>query len=158
VKLTGTIVVPASIEEVYHLFQDPLQLAKVVPGCEEAHQVDTTHYEARLAVKLPFMTIHTRARGRLLEAEEPRHLAAEMVGEPIALAGAFRSRLAVDLAPVEGGTSVTYVIDITLLGRLASLGEALVRATSQRLAAQFVENVTRLFSIPVEETSERSTS
>ncbi len=145
-KLNGTVTVQAAQEEVWKLFMDPTQLVKVVPGCEEVHQLDETHYEAVMAVKVQFMTIRAKAQGALLETEPMHHLVAEMVGEPLAMAGAFRTRLVIDLEPVEAATTIHYVIDLTMLGRLASLGEALVRSTAQRLSTQFSENVSKLFS------------
>jgi carbon monoxide dehydrogenase subunit G len=33
-----------------------------------------------------------------------------------------------------------------MLGRLASMGEAIVRATSQKLTREFAENVSQLFA------------
>ncbi len=143
--LSGTLTVAAPVEQVWRLFLDPAQLCRAVPGCEEARQVDATRYEAVLAVKVSFMTIRSRAQGTLLEAEEPRHLAVELIGEPMAMAGAFRARLGVDLTPVEGGTTVEYTLDLTMLGRLASLGEAIVRATAQRQTAQFAANLAAMF-------------
>ncbi len=137
--------VNAPCEHVWQIFMDPARLGRVIPGCEEAQQVDATHYSARLAVRVQFMTIRAQARGTLLEADAPRHLVAEMVGEPLAMAGAFRAHLIVDLTPVEGGTEVDYTIELTMLGRLATLGEAMIRATSRRLAAEFAQNVARLF-------------
>lgn len=145
-KLNGTITVNTPREEVWKLFMDPVQLAKVVPGCESARQLDETHYEAVMAVKVQFMTIRSKAQGTLLESDPPRHLVAELVGEPTAMAGAFRARLTIDLAAAEQATSIHYVMDLTMLGRLASLGEAIVRSTSQRLSDQFVQNVSQLFS------------
>jgi uncharacterized protein len=147
-KLGGELSIPAPIEEVWRLFMDPDRLCKVVPGCEEAKQLDATHGEAVLAVKVQFTTIRSRARITLLEADEPSHMVAEMVGEPIAMAGAFRTRLTVDLAPLDPGTRVRYTFDITLLGRLASLGEAIVRMTTKRLTTQFAENISRLLDSP----------
>lgn len=145
-KVHGTVTVAASQQDIWTLLLDPAQLCRVIPGCEEARQLDETHYEANMAVKVQFMTIRSKAQGTLLEAVPPRLLVAEMVGEPLAMAGAFRARLSVELAPVPAGTALSYTMDLTMLGRLASLGEALVRSTSQRLSAEFAANVSTLFS------------
>lgn len=145
-KLNGAVTVNAPQEEVWQLFMDPVQLCRVIPGCEQARQLDETHYEAVLSVKVQFMTIRSKARGTLLEAEAPRHLVGELLGEPITMAGAFRARLTIDLAAAGSATDVRYAMDLTMLGRLASLGEAIVRSTSQQLTQQFAENVSKLFS------------
>lgn len=145
-KLQGIVTVNAPQEKVWQVFMDPVQLCKVIPGCEQARQLDATHYEAVLSVKVQFMTIHSQAKGTLLEAAAPRHLVGELVGEPTAMAGAFRARVTIDLAPADGGTSVQYAMNLTLLGRLASLGEAIVRSTSKQLTRQFAENIAALFS------------
>ncbi len=94
------------------------------------------------------MTIRSQAKGTLLEADAPRHLVGELVGEPTSMAGAFRARVTIDLTPVNDATSIRYAMDLTLLGRLASLGEAMVRSTSQQLTRQFAENLAMLFKNP----------
>ncbi len=147
-KLQGTVTVNAPQERVWQVLIDPVQLCKVIPGCEQARQLDATHYEAVLSVKVQFMTIRSQARGTLLEADAPRHMVGELVGEPTAMAGAFRARVTIDLVPVNDATSVRYAMDLSLLGRLASLGEAMVRSTSQQLTRQFAENLAMLFKNP----------
>jgi carbon monoxide dehydrogenase subunit G len=119
-----------------------------MPGCENAKQLDATHYEAILTVKVQFMTIRAKALGTVLEAEEPRHLVGEMVGEPQAMAGAFRARVTIDLVPVNNGTNVQYIMDITMLGRLASLGEAIVHSTARRISMEFADNISKQFNNP----------
>ncbi len=147
-KLQGTVTVNAPQERVWQVLIDPVQLCKVIPGCEQARQLDATHYEALLSVKVQFMTIRSQAKGTLLEADAPRHLVGELVGEPTSMAGAFRARVTIDLTPVNDATSIRYAMDLTLLGRLASLGEAMVRSTSQQLTRQFAENLATLFKNP----------
>jgi carbon monoxide dehydrogenase subunit G len=147
-KIAGTLTVPAAIDEVWAVFMDPTRLCPAVPGCEQVDQIDATHYDAVMAVKVQFMTVRARAHGTLLEAEPPRHLAVELVGEQIAMAGAFRALLAVDLAPVDEGTHLAYTLDVTMLGRLASLGEAIVRTTARRQAEQFAGNLAAMFAPP----------
>ena len=147
-KLKGAVTVNAPQEEVWRVFVDPTQFCRVMPGCEQARQLDKTHYEAILTVKVQFMTIRTKARGTLLEAEAPRHMVGELVGEPQAMAGAFRARVTIDLVPKGNMTTVQYAMDLTMLGRLASLGEAIVRSTSQQLTKEFADNISKLFNNP----------
>jgi carbon monoxide dehydrogenase subunit G len=147
-KLKGEVTINAMQEEVWQLFMDPTQLCRVIPGCEQARQLDETHYEAVLSVKVQFMTIRSRAQGTLLKAEAPHHLVGEMVGEPLSMAGAFRTRLTIDLVQVGSVTNVQYEMDLTMLGRLASLGDAIVRSTSKHLTAEFAANVAQLFDRP----------
>ena len=144
-KLQGAVLVNAPQDRVWQVLIDPVQLCKVIPGCEQARQLDATHYEAVLSVKVQFMTIRSQAKGTLLEADAPRHLMGELVGEPTAMAGAFRARVIIDLEPVNDATSIRYAMDLTLLGRLASMGEAIVNSTSKQLTRQFADNLAALF-------------
>ncbi len=145
-KLNGAVIVNAPMEQVWNLFMDPTQLCRVIPGCEQARQLDETHYEAVLSVKVQFMTIRSNARGTLLKAEPPQHLVVELMGEPVAMAGAFRAQVSIDLSAIADATNVQYAMDLTMLGRLASLGEAIVRSTSRQLTAQFANNVSQFFN------------
>lgn len=147
-KVNGSVVVGAPREQVWRIFLDPTQLCKVIPGCEQAQQIDATHYEAVMSVKVQFMTIRSKAKGTLLEADAPHHMVGELVGEPVSMAGAFRARVTIDLVDEGEMTDVRYAMDLTLLGRLASLGEAIVRSTSQKLTRQFADNIALLFSNP----------
>ena len=147
-KLKGAVTVNAPQEQVWQVFVDPRKFCRIMPGCENAKQLDATHYEAILTVKIQFMTIRSKALGTLLEAEEPRHLVGEMVAEPHAMAGAFRARVTIDLVPVSNRTNVQYTMDITMLGRLASLGEAIVRSTARRISMEFADNISKQFNNP----------
>jgi carbon monoxide dehydrogenase subunit G len=144
-RLDGEIAITGPIDEVWKVFLDPALLCHITPGCESARQVDETHYEAALAIKVQFMTIKAQLHGKLLQAEEPRLLVFEVVGETRVMAGAFQAIAAIELAPREGGTRVCYDFDTTMLGRLGSLGEPLVRSTAKKFADKFAANVSGLF-------------
>ena len=147
-KLKGTVTVNASQEEVWRIFMDPTQFCRVVPGCEKARRIDDTHYEAILAVRMPFLTIRSKAKGTILEAQAPRHLVGELVGEPHSMTGSFRNRVTIDLVPINNKTKIQYTMDITLVGRLASLGEGFARLIARRFSKEFVDNVSKLFNNP----------
>jgi len=147
-KLKGAVTVNASQEEVWRMFVDPTQFSKVMPGFEKARQLDDTHYEAILAVKVPFMTIRSKAKGTILEAQAPRHLVGELAGEPRSVSGSFRNRVTIDLVPIDDKTKIEYAMEITMLGRLARVGETVTRLIANRFSKEFTNNVSKLFNKP----------
>jgi len=147
-KLKGAVTVNASQEEVWRMFVDPTQFSKVMPGFEKARQLDDTHYEAILAVKVPFMTIRSKAKGTILEAQAPRHLIGELAGEPRSVSGSFRNRVTIDLVPINDKTKIEYTMEITMLGQLARVGETVARLIANRFSKEFTDNVSKLFNKP----------
>lgn len=143
-RVTGEIEITAPAPEVWDIFLDPERLCAVMPGCEHATRLDATRYEATLATKVQFMTIRARASAELLEVDPPTRLVAELMGETAVLAGAFRATMEVDLTPSGAGSCLRYTIDLSVLGRLGSLGEPIIRSTASRLAAEFATNISSL--------------
>src|SRR6516162_4690539 len=142
-KLNGTVTVNASQEEVWRIFMDPTQFCQVMPGCEKARQLDDTHYEAILAIKMPFVHIRSKAKGTILETQAPRHLVGELVGEPHTMSGSFRNKVNIDLLPMNNKTKIQYTMDISMLGRLAGLGESVARLIAHRFSKEFTDNVSK---------------
>ena len=147
-SLKGAVPVNASQDEVWRMFIDPTQFSKVMPGFEKARLLDDTHYEAILAVKVPFMTIRSKAKGTILEAQAPRHIVGELSGDPHSVSGSFRNRVTIDLVPINNKTKIEYTMEITMLGRLASVGEAVAGLIARRFSSEFTENVSNLFNKP----------
>ena len=147
-RIKGSITVNATQEEVWHMFIDPNQFSKVMPGFEKARRLDDTHYEAILAVKVPFMTIRSKAKGTILEAQKPRHLVGELSGDPHSLSGSFNNRVTIDLVPINNKTKIEYIMEITMLGRLTRVGETIARLIANRFSKEFTDNVSNLFNKP----------
>lgn len=140
-RVDGAIHVDLPIDRVWEVITDPSQLCPVMPGCEEAHQIDATHYAATFGTKVQFMTIRANATGEVLEWQEPHRLVVDGVGETLSFAGAFRARMTVELEEVDGGTDVRYSFDLTMFGRLGSLGEPIVRGAAKKIADKFAANL-----------------
>jgi carbon monoxide dehydrogenase subunit G len=147
-RIKGAVSVNASQEEVWSMFLDPIQFSKVMPGFEKARRLDDTHYEAILAVKVPFLTIRSKAKGTILEAQAPRHIVGELSGDPHSVSGSFRNRVTIDLVPINNKTKIEYTMEITMLGRLAGVGEAVAGLIARRFSKEFTENVSNLFNKP----------
>ena len=145
-KINDSFVINAPKEDVWTVFMDVEKLASCVPGCKDLIAHSDTEYEADMEVKTKFMTINFKANGVLKDAIEGEELKVEMVGKPMKLAGLFKSRMTVGLEEIDTTqTKINYEMDLQMTGRLATLGDILMRGTVKKSADEFAENVQTLF-------------
>lgn len=145
-KITNAITIHAPKAAVWDVFMDVEKLASCVPGCKSMSAVSETEYEADMEVQTKFMKISFKANGQLKDYIEGEELNVEMTGKPMKLAGLFRTKLKVrfrELSP--DSTEVTYDMDLQMSGRLASLGDVMLKGTVIKASEEFAENVKRLF-------------
>lgn len=145
-KLKDIFMINAPKKDVWEVFMNVEKLASCVPGCENMVALSETEYEADMDIKTKFMKIRFKANGQLKDMVEGEELNVEMVGKPMKLAGLFKSKMKVQLEELDDGqTKVTYAMDLQMTGRLASLGDVLMRGTVKKSGDEFAENVQALF-------------
>lgn len=133
--------VPAPPETVWAFLLDPARLAPCLPGCEGIEVLDDRTFRATLTVRVGFLSTTQDLRVTLTELDPPRRLTSVARGEDRRLASRVEVTSTVDLAPDGGGTAVRYRSDVRVLGRLGSVGDAVLRARARQLAETFAANV-----------------
>lgn len=145
--ITDSFIIDANKERVWDVFMEVEKLGSCVPGCKNLIALSETEYEADMEVKTAFMKINFKANGVLKDATEGEELNVEMVGKPMKLAGLFKMKMNVTLDELESNkTKVIYNMDLHMTGRLAALGDILMRGTVKKSADEFAENIQDLFS------------
>jgi len=78
---------------------------------------------------------------------ENESIEVEMNGKPLSsLAGPFQNNILIKLEEVEPRkVKIHYIMDAHAEGKLASLGDVLMKGSIQKTADQFSENVQKLF-------------
>jgi len=134
--------VNASPEAVWAFLLDPKRLAPCIPGCDELEVLDERTYRLRLTVKVGFLSTRQDVRMEIVEADPPRRLVSEGRGEDSRLGSRIEVRNTLDLSAAPGGaTTVAYASDVTLLGRLGSIGDAVMKVKARELAGIFAQRV-----------------
>ncbi|MBA2299872.1 MAG: SRPBCC family protein [Chloroflexi bacterium] len=129
---------------IWPVFDDAAALARVLPGCESLAEVEPRVYRGIAATRLQFLTVRAEMTARLVDLAPPDHLGLELSGRPLALAGGFNASVSIDLAAApDGGTDVSYTVDLTTSGRLATFGAPLMRDTLRRQIATLIDNLER---------------
>ncbi|MCI0546395.1 MAG: carbon monoxide dehydrogenase subunit G [Candidatus Rokubacteria bacterium] len=134
--------VPAAPATVWAFLLDPERLAPCLPGCESLEVIDERTYRVRLAVKVGFLSTVQDVLMTIVEAEPPRRLVAEGRGEDRKLGSQVDVRSTLGLEPgPDGGTTVDYRSEVRVLGRLGSVGDAVMRAKARELAGRFAASL-----------------
>ena len=130
--------VAATPDVVWAFLLDPARLAPCLPGCEDLKVLDERTYRVRLTVKVGFLSTTQELRMTIVQAEPPRRLVAEGRGEDTRLGSQVDVRNTLELSPSgAGATTVSYRSEVKVLGRLGSVGDAVMKVKARELAVQF---------------------
>jgi len=145
--LRDQVFLHGSRSAVWALVHDPQALQRVLPGAERIESTGPATFRGVLAARIQFLTVRADVEATLEDADPPRHIVLRFKGRPHGLAGSFVVVVPFDLEAVDdpaggaGGTMASYVVDLTVTGRIASFGAPLLQDTLRRVIATLVANV-----------------
>jgi carbon monoxide dehydrogenase subunit G len=134
--------VDATPDAVWVLLLDPRLVARCIPGCDSVEVEDARTYRARITVRVGFLSTTQNLRVDIVEAERPRRLVSVGRGEDRKLASHVEVNTTLELEPTAaGGTLLRYVSDVRVLGRLGSVGDAVMKVKVKQLTGEFAANL-----------------
>jgi carbon monoxide dehydrogenase subunit G len=130
-KLDGRIDIAAPAEAVWAAIIDPVNLAGCVPGVQGVRRVDERTFEGSINAAVGPMDADFDFTSVILESAFPTDLHVETSGTD----SLTKSRLVADvhaaLEPAgDGATRLVYRADVRMSGRLAILGDMVLRASA----------------------------
>jgi carbon monoxide dehydrogenase subunit G len=141
-ETSGAITVAVDRSTVFAIVRDPVRLARCIPGCTDLREVAPDRYTAVLTSRVAFMTLSFKAIIDVLKIEPPATLEAKITGDAVGLSGHVVATAHMDLVEtVDRHTTIRYSTDVGLTGKLGSLGQPVLRATSAKLAREFGDNL-----------------
>jgi 2-furoyl-CoA dehydrogenase large subunit len=146
-ELHDRVAINGTRDAVLRIIGDPVAIARVLPGAETVEATGRATFHCVLNARIQFLTIRAEVDATLHDADSPHHLCLELDGRPRGLAGSFHASIPFDLEPaldasgVASGTVVSYAVELSVTGRLATFGAPLMRDTMRRQIAQLVANI-----------------
>lgn len=141
--LKGDVTVRAPRKKVWDFLTDPKQIGQCAPGVEKIEELEPMkRYRGVVSVGLGSVKARFSGDVDILELEEPNRAKLRAHGTTTGSAADAVSEMTLRDGP-DGATLVHWTADVSVSGQLASLASRLMMPVSQKLAAQFYDEVRR---------------
>jgi len=135
-KISGTAVLNAPVNQVWAAFNDPAVLARTIPGCQELRQVGPDAYGMTVTAGVASIKGTYEGNVALTEQNPPGSfvLRAAGAGAP-GTVGADVKIVLVDSAT--GGTDLSYDATAVVGGVIGGVGQRMLNGVARKMAGQF---------------------
>lgn len=156
-NVSGEYRLAATRERVWQALHDADILRACIPGCEDVQAVEAHQFAGRMMARIG--AVSTVFTGQVLLSDEnyPKGWQVAAHAESPS-AGWADGTASIRLASVAGGTLVAYRLHVDPGGRLASVGDRLLRGVAMRMANDFFTRLTEhlMPEPPTEEPQDRA--
>jgi carbon monoxide dehydrogenase subunit G len=144
-QIDGKFVVNGKIQQVWDLVLEPGTLASCIPGAEKIESTDNKTYNCLVKQSVGPITVKLQFVVNLTEITPPTYVKAVGRGEALGKLGTFGIDLVVHLAEKPGTTcEIEYKADVSMVGKLATFGERIMRAKVKSVGEQFTQNLEKV--------------
>jgi carbon monoxide dehydrogenase subunit G len=140
--MEGKFTMKAPLQKVWDFLLEPGTLASCIPGAEKMEAVDDKTWEGTVKQKVGPISVKLNFTQTLTEVDPPKHIKAVGRGSAVGGAGTFSQETIVDLKEIAGGeVEVAYSSKVSMVGRLATFGERIMRAKVNKIGEEFTRNL-----------------
>jgi uncharacterized protein len=144
VNFEGSISIKAPRENVWALLLDIDRFSACVPGVEEVTQVDERTFDGLIQATVGPMSGKFSFRAQIVESTPPNEMLTELNGTDSVTKSTVRSTTRMTLTGIsDQQTNLRYDSTVDIKGRLAILGDMVMRATATLILEEFANRVRR---------------
>lgn len=142
--IEGKFTLKAPIQEVWDFLLEPGTLASCIPGAEKVEATDDKTYECIVKQKVGPISVRLKFTTNITEMNPLRYVKAIGRGADMTKAGTFTQETIVRLTEIsKDEVEVSYSSNVSLVGRLATFGERIMRAKAKSVGEEFTKNLQR---------------
>lgn len=140
--IEGKFSLKAPIKQVWDFLLEPETLASCIPGAEEMKRIDDKTYESVVKQKVGLISVKFKFITTITEMNPPKYVKAVGKGAAIGNMGTFTHEMRVNLAEIsKDEVEVSYKANVSIVGRLATFGERIMRAKSKSVGEELTRNL-----------------
>ena len=145
----GSIAIKAPREKVWALLLDIDRFSACVPGVEDVAQIDERTFDGVIQATVGPMSGKFTFRAQIVASTPPSEMTTELNGTDSVTKSKVRSTTSMSLVEVQAQqTDLRYDSTVDIQGRLAILGDMVMRATATLILEEFGNRVRRELETP----------
>ena len=155
-KIEKIFEVQGPIEKVWAFLSDPYKVVTCVPGAKITEKVDDRNYKGSISVKVGPSVTDFKGEIQIISLDEQKH-EIEILGKGQDVRGKGSASMKMTgklLALDDGGTEVTSISELNVVGILAQMGSRVISEVSNVLFEKFTKNFQQQLQAPEPPTHE----
>lgn len=152
IKIEKTFQIQEPIDRVWSFLSDPRKVATCVPGAQITEQVDEKTYKGSIRVKVGPSVTDYKGEVQIVRLDVQNH-EIEILGkgQDVRGRGSASMKMTGKLRALEsGGTEVTSVSELNVVGILAQMGSRVISEVSTIMFGEFTKNFQALLQQPAD--------
>ena len=146
-RFENAFTVDAPVDEVWRTLLDVERVAHCMPGAEVTERIDDDAYKVSVKVKVGPMSMTYRGEVQIVDRDEQERRATMHVKAKEARGqGTADADVQMSLAEEAGGTHAAIETEVQLSGRIAAMGQSVIRDVSAKLIETFAANLAAMLS------------
>lgn len=141
-RYQGKVTVHADRQEVWDFVLDVDKFAACMPGVENLKLLDERTFEGVMRAKVGPVSGEFAFQAQIVDSEAPVRLSAQVEGTDTLTKSTMTADIQMQLA--EAGpdeTEITYESEVKIKGRLAIIGDMVIRATGAQVIEEFFKRL-----------------
>lgn len=138
----GKVEIDARASDVWDFVLDVDKFASCMPGVEDLVRVDDKTFTGKMRAKVGPISGEFAFQAEITDAEAPVKLTAHVEGTDSLTGSTMTSDIEMNLAALgDDKTELTYVAKVEVQGRLAIIGDMVLRATGAQVIKEFFKRL-----------------
>ena len=138
----GKIDLDVAADKAWEFLIDINKFSACLPGIEEVKQIDDKTFEGTLAATVGPISGKFSFRSTILESRPPEQMLVRTEGTDSVTKSTMNADMTVDLQKLsDAKTQMNYRADVKINGRLAILGDMVLRATATLILKEFARRL-----------------
>ena len=141
-QIEETFSVKVPIKKLWDSLLDPQIVGPCIPGCEKVEPINDNEYDSIIKAKEGFIAVRFKIRTVIEEMDPLRFIRTAGEGNELRKLGHFKQKTRIDFKQLsENETEVSYQSDVTIVGKLATFGDRVLKAKAKEVGKQFADAV-----------------
>ena len=141
-QLKQRLPLSAPPERVWDLLWDIETVARCIPGCEDVQTLEPkARYAARLVQRVGPFRVELPLELGISDIRPPSSFRAHATGRDARLGSNISTDIQLQVEPADGGANLLIDSHTRVMGKLATLGQSLIRRKAEDVLKEFAENI-----------------